>query len=135
MIVLDASVAVKLVSMGPGHEAALERVVREVDRIAPEWILIEVANALVRKVKGDVLPSDIAMAAFAAVPDLLTELVEPLSLLDEAIRLAMRLQHPVYDCMYLALALARDAVVLTADGGLVHAAVEHGLGQHVERVR
>jgi predicted nucleic acid-binding protein len=36
-------------------------------------------------------------------------------LLDEALALGLALAHPVYDCVYLALAIASDARVVTAD--------------------
>jgi predicted nucleic acid-binding protein len=36
--------------------------------------------------------------------------------LENAFQLAAELSHPVYDCLYLALALRRDTYVVTADG-------------------
>jgi predicted nucleic acid-binding protein len=40
------------------------------------------------------------------------------TLLRPAARLAAELGHPVYDCVYLALAASRSAVLATADGRL-----------------
>ena len=40
----------------------------------------------------------------------------------EALRLAQLLDHPVYDCVYLALALLREVPVVTADRRFVAAA-------------
>ena len=39
----------------------------------------------------------------------------------EALRIAIELGHPAYDCMYLALALGIGAKVVTADGRFVSA--------------
>ena len=46
---------------------------------------------------------------------LLRDVVPNEQLLPEAIRLALTHQHPVYDCLYLALALARREPLVTAD--------------------
>jgi predicted nucleic acid-binding protein len=43
-------------------------------------------------------------------------------LMSEALRLARRLDHPVYDCVYLALAMDADAPVVMADRRFVVAA-------------
>ncbi len=40
----------------------------------------------------------------------------------EALALALDLDHPVYDCVYLALAIARDLPLVTADRRLIAAA-------------
>jgi predicted nucleic acid-binding protein len=48
-----------------------------------------------------------------------------------AMGLALDLPHPVYDCFYLAAALAHEAALLTADRALHTAAVEAGLGAAV----
>lgn len=40
-------------------------------------------------------------------------------LLETATRLALNLDHPAYDCLYLALAMERSCVFVTADEGLL----------------
>ncbi|MFV0512909.1 MAG: type II toxin-antitoxin system VapC family toxin [Jhaorihella sp.] len=40
----------------------------------------------------------------------------------KALRLSLLLDHPVYDCTYLALAMAREAPVIPADRRFVSAA-------------
>ncbi len=37
----------------------------------------------------------------------------------EALRMALTLQHPVYDCLYLACAEANDGTLITADRRLI----------------
>lgn len=51
----------------------------------------------------------------------------------QALDLASELGHPVYDCLYLAVALRRDATVVTADGGFVEAASRNPI--YRDRVR
>ncbi|MHA0328102.1 type II toxin-antitoxin system VapC family toxin [Sphingomonas melonis] len=134
MIVLDASVAIKLITREPGAEAVLIRVVGEVERIAPDWFHVEVANALAKKVRNDGLSEAAAAAGLTAAPDLLTDTVATLSLLDEAFALSMQAGHAVYDCLYLVLAVRTDAIVLTADAGMARAAKRVGLAGHVELI-
>lgn len=49
-------------------------------------------------------------------------LAESRSLLNDALELAFEMRHPVYDCVYLALALQREIPLVTADNRLVAAA-------------
>lgn len=49
-------------------------------------------------------------------------------LLGRASQLAVTINHPVYDCLYLALAADRDAPIATADRRLREAAASAGVG-------
>ncbi|HEY1798013.1 MAG TPA: type II toxin-antitoxin system VapC family toxin [Stellaceae bacterium] len=51
----------------------------------------------------------------ATLPRYFTELVDQVSLAPRAVAIAAELDHPVYDCFYLALAAARDFTFVTAD--------------------
>jgi predicted nucleic acid-binding protein len=46
---------------------------------------------------------------------LLAEIISDQRLLPDAVRLALEWQHPVYDCLYIALALERREPIATAD--------------------
>jgi predicted nucleic acid-binding protein len=114
--VVDASVAVKwLVSEAYSEEAAR---LLESDRvlIAPALLYAEAANALWALARrGDIAAADVgeALAVLADAP-----LSVPSSLrrlMPAAARLAGDLDHPVYDCFYLALALQEQHPVVTAD--------------------
>lgn len=132
MIVLDATVAIKLLTREPGADAALARVVDETHRVAPDWIRIEVANALSRKVRREGLSETAARAGRAGLDAILTQQTPASDLLDEAFDLAIKLEHAVYDCLYLALALRERAVVVTHDVGFAAAAVRAGFDDRVE---
>ena len=54
-----------------------------------------------------------ALDLFQRLP--LRRRVDDVSLVPEALRLGNLLDHPVYDCVYLALAIVVDAPVVTAD--------------------
>lgn len=113
IIVIDASVALKWVLDETGTEAALA--LRNEDLIAPALWLIEAGNALWRGVRVGQITDDEAAVR-------LSELLEapvasvPIELhLERALQLAMGIGHPIYDCLYLALALHHDTYVVTAD--------------------
>ncbi|MBI3682117.1 MAG: type II toxin-antitoxin system VapC family toxin [Acidobacteria bacterium] len=58
----------------------------------------------------------------ASVAVLLSQsMAERRHLLDSAFELSLDLHHPVYDCVYIALALRRDMPLVTADERLVAA--------------
>lgn len=134
MIVLDASVAVKLVTREFGGEAALERVLREDERVAPDWIRVEVGNALSRKVRENGLPPTEAHSARAAVLAYLTQEVSSLMLLDSAFALSLLIGHGLYDCLYLATALRHGGTVVTADRHFAERAAKGGYAEAVELI-
>lgn len=51
-----------------------------------------------------------------------------------AVLATAELEHPVYDCVYLALALERDTELVTADGRFTHALRAHGRYQETVRL-
>jgi predicted nucleic acid-binding protein len=112
-IVVDASVALKWVLDEPESEAAAA--LRDHELIAPALWLAEAANALWRHARIGDISGDKAAAFFS---ELLKAPVASLPIepyLERALELAMEIGHPVYDCIYLALALQHQTHVVTAD--------------------
>lgn len=111
--VVDASVALKWVLNEPESDWA-RALPAGVRLLAPALIWTECANGLWRIARA--LPSLDAVHAFGVVSGVPLEVVESsLRTQAEALRLGGRLDHPVYDCLYLALALERGAALATAD--------------------
>lgn len=114
LVVVDASVAVKWVIREPDSYAALELVARH-RLAAPELLAIECTNAIwLQARKRRLTPVE----ARGALVDLLAVAIDftPDHLLaPAAMSLAVDLDHPAYDCAYLALAIDRAAPVVTAD--------------------
>ena len=113
---VDASVAVKwLVSENLSDES--EKLLETgVTLVAPELIFAEAANALWAMCRR----GDIGNAELSAAIDLLRSapLATPIPmrrLAPAAARLAADLDHPVYDCFYLSLAIQEQHPVVTAD--------------------
>jgi len=114
ILVLDASAAVKLVT-AEADSAAVRRTVGETPVAAPELVLAEVGSALWKKVRLGAITAAEAREAMAGLPGLFTRLVPLEHLQGLALDIALRRDHPVYDCFYVALALREAAPLLTAD--------------------
>ena len=100
--VVDASVAVKLLVDEPGSDAARELTASGEELHAPRLMASEVANALWRKARlGQIGRAD-AGAALAWMTEMPVRWNDDEAVSADAVRLA--LAHPVYDCVYLALA-------------------------------
>ena len=114
--VVDASIVVKWLVKEKWSDEAASLLEAEATLIAPELLFAEVCNALwAMHRRGDIGGEDLADAvdALRAAP-----VVVPLSmrqLAASSARLALDLDHPVYDCFYLALAIQEQYPVVTAD--------------------
>lgn len=112
-IVIDASVAVKWVLPERGTDAALSLL--EQDLIAPALWLAEAGDALWRHVRLGELTPDEAMERMAELQSAPVTAVAIKPHMPSALALATDLKHPIYDCIYLAVALHRDTHVVTDD--------------------
>lgn len=135
MLIVDASVAVKFVTEEAGSADAYRVVVGPEPLIAPDWLLVEVASALWKKVKFSKLLEVHAQDALDDLPQFFARLHPTSALVEDAFRLAFRLRHPVYDCLYLALAVRENARVITADRDFYAAAGRGTLGHRVELLK
>ena len=114
--VVDASVAVKWLIAEPLSEESAALLEADVTLLAPDLLFAEATSALAAKHRqGELNAED-----FAAAVDLLraAPVGTPLSmrrLAASSARLARDLGHPVYDCVYLALAIHENYPVVTAD--------------------
>lgn len=113
-LVIDASIAVKWVIEEDGTPQALA-LRRMAKLIAPELLVAECANILWKKVRRDELSRDEARLAARLLQTAEIELLPTRSLLETATRIAIELDHPAYDCLYLALAVEKGCPFVTAD--------------------
>jgi predicted nucleic acid-binding protein len=85
--------------------------------IAPDLVIAEITNAAWKFVMFDQLAPEAAMSAIREVAKAFEELVPASGLRDRALTIAIELQHPAYDCFYLALAERRSAPLVTRMSG------------------
>jgi predicted nucleic acid-binding protein len=119
-VVVDASVAVKWFVRETGREQAL-RIVDAPERHAPDLIVAEVGNVAWKKaIRGEVTGAQ-ARFICTSVRRYFAVLHRSQALIDRAIDIALRLRHPIYDCLYLACAERAGARLVTADEKLLAA--------------
>lgn len=126
--VVDASVSVKWLVAEEGSDAADQLLAGNDDLYAPRLMASEIANTLWRKVRlGEVEPAQ-AGILMAAVSEMPLRWYADETICADAVRLAVALDRPVYDCVYLALAHRIDARMVTADVRFANSleATEHG---------
>ena len=120
-LVVDASVAVQWVLDEPGTERAL-RLRSDDGLIAPSLIAAEVANALWKAVRRGIVKRTDAMASIGSILIPFEAIIPIEELRSRALDLAVELNHPIYDCLYLALAERERCGLATADKRLLSAA-------------
>jgi predicted nucleic acid-binding protein len=112
--VIDASVAVKWVVDEDGTPEALA-LRQRAKLIAPELLVAECANILWKKVQRDELLKQEALLAARLLQGAEIELLPMRSLFETATRMSIEINHPAYDCVYLALANNSKCQFVTAD--------------------
>ena len=118
--IIDASVAAKWVVEEPGSDRARQLAGARLE--APDLLLAECANILWKKTRlGDLSRRD-ARECLALLLRSPVTLADSRGLVGLALQLSFELNHPVYDCVYLALAVRRSVPLVTADERLVSAA-------------
>ena len=133
-LVVDASVAFKWFAQEEGTDRALALLERGERIVAPDLILAEVCNAAWKSLRqGEIAPAqydailgDVAQPFSRLVP--LNLLIRPAAVLTRL------LDHPVYDCLYLALADTQDLRVITADQRLLAAVRATSLANRVSQL-
>ena len=119
--VVDASVAFAWFAEMPHSEQAVTLLDAQPDiqLLAPDLVLVELLNAGWKAQRQGAITLDQFLAIGDLAPGLWSELVSAATLLKSAQRWCRALDHPAYDCLYLALAEMRSAVLLTQDQRLL----------------
>jgi predicted nucleic acid-binding protein len=112
--VFDASVVVKWFVDDPLADAAIEARRTHAQAVAPDLMLIEVANVFRRYVVRGELQSSSAAENLSIIPQVL-DLVDHRGLISEAFTLACDLNHSMTDCLYAVMARRRGLPLITAD--------------------
>jgi len=117
-LIVDASIAMKWVVNEPGTAEALT--LKRTHRLAaPDLLVAECANILWKKVRRGELAQEEASLAARLLQRVNINLRPMRNFLDAATRIAVMLDHPAYDCLYLAMAEAEETRFVTADDRLL----------------
>jgi len=114
--IFDANVVLLWMIETPLSSVALEAE-RTYRPIAPTLLGSEVSNGLRNQIKAGLYEPDWCLAQLRRLPRLV-QLEDERTLWPAALRLAAERDHPAYDCVYVAMALARGFPLITADAKL-----------------
>lgn len=127
--VLDASVLAALYVDDPAtkqSEAALQRIEKD-ELHAPDFVVLEVANVLWKRVRREELHAEDAMAAIADLSAASIQLHPIGGLVAQSLALALSHGFTTYDATYVALATRVGGIVITNDKGMRQRGIEAGL--------
>lgn len=128
-MIVDASVAVKWLIDEEGSDVA-EAILMQGNLGAPDLLFAEIANVLwKRRRRGDFDGIPEGVGGLAANFD---RVVTCAQLMAPAAALAVELDHPTYDCFYLAMAIAEDDQLVTANARFLRACAAT---PHADRIR
>ncbi len=133
-LVIDANVAV-LWTLDQALSSKAELVLRrDKQLIAPDLIVPEVVNALYVYQRSYPDKKSQIQDGIEFLPRWFTELVPSIGLRRKAFEIAIELDHPVYDCFYLALAAERDVKFVSTDGHFLRKALSKGYANLVSHL-
>ena len=114
-LTVDASIVAKWFLTEPQSEEARQLLAPRIRLHAPDVVLVEYANTIWKKVHRREIPDPQPYFGELARLSEVVTLHRSGDLLDHAVRIAVEIDHPVYDCLYLACAAATSSVLITAD--------------------
>ena len=118
-VVVDASVAIKWFVAEPDSALAEQLLERGGRLAAPQLLMSELANGLWKNFLRERIGRDTVFASLRHIERIIEAWHADAPLLDDAMKIALDLRHPVYDCIYLALAKRLNTVCVTADERLL----------------
>lgn len=110
--IIDTSVVVKWFVSEEGQREAEALIGQPL--VAPDLLLIEVSNAAWKKWRAKEIGAEQAVLAQSLIESFV-ELVPSPVFAASALQIALELDHPVYDCFYLAMAQQHGMNVITSD--------------------
>ncbi len=133
-LTVDASVVLKWFVTEPLCEEARQLLGVQFDLHAPDILLAEFANTIWKKVRrGEILDPQPYFVELVSLPYVVA--IHPVGdLIERAAQVAVLIDHPVHDCLYLACAELTASVLVTADQQLVNRAAERLSGLDVRHL-
>ena len=133
-VTVDASIVVKWFVVEPLSQVSRLLLARQLELQAPDLLLPEFANTIWKKVRRrEIADPEPFLNELHSLSELI-ELYPADVLIERASQLAFEIDHPVYDCLYLACATVSGTPLVTADKRLVARADESQSGLEVRNI-
>jgi predicted nucleic acid-binding protein len=113
-LIVDASVAYKWLVADDDSYAALA-LRRDHEVVAPDLLMIECRNAALNNFRKGTLSLEEALSIDHDLERLSLPTLPSVSFVTNAFSIALALRHPIYDCIYVAAAIAANRILVTAD--------------------
>ena len=113
--VVDASVAVKWFLPESGSEQALSLFESGTVLYAPDLMFAEITNVLWKRIQNTEITIEHATKRLSVLSLTNINTYPSKDLMTNALKLAVEYSHPVYDCIYLTLAIKLECPMITAD--------------------
>jgi predicted nucleic acid-binding protein len=123
-VIVDATVAVKWLVKEPGSDQAARLIQNEI-LAGPDLLFIECANVLRTKQRRGDLTAELVREALGILADAPVRTVPIRPHVAAAHAIASELDRSAYDALYLAVAVAERATLVTADARFARAAQAH----------
>ena len=118
-VVVDACVAVKWFVQEPGSAQARTLFDTNIRRLAPDFLMIELANAFWKNVRLGRMSRVGHLNAVGTASKFFWSLLPASKVAGDALDLAIQIDLPVYDCLYVIVARQSNAPLVTTDIKLV----------------
>lgn len=125
-VVVDASVALKLVLNESDSELA-ESLIKSTSIVAPEFMLLECGNGLWAAAPRSLISAAQAISGLSRIATSPFEWTPTAPFVEPALAIAIELNRTIYDSHYLALAISRGSILVTADTKFAAAAEAHAV--------
>jgi predicted nucleic acid-binding protein len=133
-LVVDASVAIKWFVIESSRDHALAIIDFKTELVAPELFKAEFTIVLWKKARRSEVSLEHAMLLIERVESFVTFLPTSFEVAQSALQFAVILDHPSYDCIYLAWAERLGTKLVTADRKCADKLGKVGLGHLVMRL-
>jgi predicted nucleic acid-binding protein len=114
-VVVDASIAIKWFVAEPDSDVADRLLQQRIDLHAPILLMSEFANGLWKNFRKELIDRVQAEASLRSIRRTIAHWHATEPMLDRALELSLRLDHPIYDFIYAALAERNGLQCVTAD--------------------
>lgn len=117
-IIVDANIAIKWVILENHSHTAYQLLAGDYEICAPDFLFVEVVNILWKKCRKKEIPQADVLEIFLLIQSSISQVLPVYPLISRIFALSQEIDHPAYDCVYLAAAEHHKTTLYTADRAL-----------------